>query len=196
MNNVHYSTNRNPALKACLLKHNTMPNLSVVGCADHQKVADEIAELSITIVRGQASLLALHLQLGRRVVVVIPKPQDLTLADTSSYIVPALASSHRAYYPNVDEFIILGASNAYNQIGQQAITHEVLKMNISTFVVALPLPCDSTPVLESPTYLYTYSILESAMQVLVKVLFGIIPFQGRLLISIHGLYNIGHSLEK
>ena len=68
-----------------------MPNLTVVGCADHQKVADEIAERSITLVRDQASLLPLHLQLGRRIVVVIPKPQDLPPADKSWYIVPALA---------------------------------------------------------------------------------------------------------
>ena len=216
---IHASANRIATLKDWISKHITSPDLSTIGCLEHQKVADEIAVQSITLVRDQDNLLPLHLNSDQRIAVVIPKPQDLTPADTSSYIVPALASSLRAYHQNLDEFIvpyapaekdisavvqqlkqydliIVGTLNAYNQPGQQTLVQEILKTGIPTVVVALRLPYDLAAFPEAPTYVCTYSILEPSMRALAKAVFGHGEIKGHLPVAIPGLYEADYHLSR
>ncbi|MBI3174113.1 MAG: glycoside hydrolase family 3 C-terminal domain-containing protein [Chloroflexi bacterium] len=209
------SVERIAALKAWL-SNQPVPDLSVVRCADHLRVADEIAEASITLVHDDAKLLPLNLSSEKRIAVIVPKPLDLTPADTSSYVTPQLAAAIRAYHPHVDEFIIpyalqpaditavlerareydlivIGTLNAYNQEGQTALVRELLKGQIPTIVVALRLPYDLMAFPEAKTYLCTYSILEPSMRALAKTLFGQNQARGRLPVSIPGLYQIASS---
>lgn len=204
------SAERISALKSWIASRLVTPDLSLVGCAGHQEVAAEIAQASITLVRDRSDLLPLRLSADQKIAVVTPKPQDLTPADTSSYIVPALGSSIRLYHPNVDELIIpyeptqadiaavlgkiagydlviLGTINAYNQPGQQALVRQALKTGRPLIVVALRLPYDLAAFPEAPTYLCTYSILEPSMRALAKALFGHAPITGHLPVTIPGL---------
>ena len=204
------SASRIMSLKSWIAGHFVMPDLSLVGCAEHQKVADEIARGSITLVRDRAKLLPIHLEAPQKIVVVTPKPVDLTPADTSSYIVPALASSLRAYHSHVDEIIIayaptteeiagvleriagydlviIGTLNAYNQPGQQTIVREALKTGQPVIIVALRLPYDLAAFPEAPTYLCTYSNLEPSMRALAAALFGHASITGRLPVTIPGV---------
>lgn len=173
------------------------------------------AARSVTLVCDQAHLLPLRLKSGERAAVVVPKPVDLTLADTSSYVVPFLASAIREYHPNVDEFliphtpsendvadllqklrdynlIVLGTLNAYDQSAQADFVRAVLKMNIPTVVAALRLPYDLIAFSEAPTFVCTYSIPDPSMRALASALFGRSTFRGKLPVSIPGLYAIGH----
>ncbi len=207
------------ALKDWLSEQPAKPDLSVVGCAEHLRVADEIAEGSATLVRDQAGLIPLRLRPDQRVAVVMPKPQDLTPADTSSYVVPALASSLRQYHTAVDEFIVpfspseeevaalctrlagydlllVGTLNAANQPGQQMLVRGLLKTGIPTIVVALRLPYDLASFPEASTYVCTYGILEPSMRALAKMLIGEGEFSGRLPVGIPGLYRAGYRLER
>jgi beta-N-acetylhexosaminidase len=211
---VNSSANRILALKGWLPKQSAF-DLSVVGCSEHQKIADEIAERSITLVRDRANLLPLRLGSNQRIAVIIPKPQDLTPADTSSYVLPALAKSLHAYHSKVDEFVIpyaptesdisalllqlknydlilLGTLNAHNQIGQQTLAHEILKTKIPTIIVAFRLPYDLAAFPEAPTYLCTYSNLEPSMRALAKAVFGHGEIKGHLPVAIPGLYEAGY----
>lgn len=211
---VNFSANRILALKDWLSKQPAF-DLSIVGCSEHRKIADEIAKCSITLVRDQANLLPLRLGSNQRIAVIIPKPQDLTPADTSSYIIPALASSLRAYHQYVDEFIIpyapaksdisslllqlegydlvvIGTINAYTQPGQETLVEEILRMGIPTIVAALRLPYDLAAFPEAPTYLCTYSILEPSMRALAKAVFGHREIKGCLPVAIPGLYEAGY----
>jgi beta-N-acetylhexosaminidase len=201
------------------LSKQPQPELSVVGCAEHQNVADEIAEQSITLVRDQANLLPIRLNPDQRIAVIIPQPQDLTPADTSSYVTPALAKSLYAYHSNVDEFIIphapaaadiatlllkivdydliiLGTLNAYTQPGQQALAREILKTHIPTVIVALRLPYDLAAFPEAPTYLCTYSLLEPSMRALAKAVFGHGEIPGHLPVAIPGLYEADYHFSR
>jgi beta-N-acetylhexosaminidase len=54
------------------------------------------------------------------------------------------------------------------------------------------LPYDLMAFPSAPTYLCTYSVLEPSMQALAAVLFGQLQPQGRLPVSIPGLYPRGH----
>jgi len=213
------SANRILALKEWLFSHTEQPDLSVINCREHQEVANEIAEQSITLVRDQANLLPIRLEADQRLAVVIPKPENLTPADTSSYIVPALAESLRAYHPNVDELsvsstpteteisallgllknyplVIVGTINAAQQAGQQTMVRETLKVGIPTIVAALRLPYDLASFPEAPTYVCAYSILEPSMRALAKALCGHLEFKGHLPVSIPGLYERGYGIRK
>jgi beta-N-acetylhexosaminidase len=82
------------------------PGPEVVGSREHHEVADEIAHRSVTLVRNEAGLLPLRLKPTARLAAVVPSPSDLTPADTSSYVVPTLASAMREFHPSVDEILI------------------------------------------------------------------------------------------
>ena len=193
-------------------------DLDVVGCAAHRKVADEIAAQSITLVRDQAKILPLRITSGQRVAVIVPKPIDLTPADTSSYEMPALASSLRKFHPEVDEFIVshtptqqeiarvleqisnydlivVGTLNAFNESRQQELVHEILGQNIPTIVIAMRLPYDLMAFPEAQSYVCTYSILEPSMKAVASALFGQSKFQGRLPVSIPGLYSVRYHFD-
>jgi beta-N-acetylhexosaminidase len=75
-------------LKSWLRDSPPKPDLSAIRSADHLRVADEIAEKSITLVRDEKSLLPIRLETGQRIAAIIPRPLDLTPADTSSYLTP------------------------------------------------------------------------------------------------------------
>jgi beta-N-acetylhexosaminidase len=196
-------------------------DLSVVGCAGHLEVAREIAAGSVTLVRdgestpGATRLLPIRLKDDQRLLVVMPRPQDLTPADTSSYILPSLAEALRAYHPRIDEIItphapqdtdiaalrdkardydlvIAGTLNASTQPGQEALVRALLQTGIPTIVVAMRMPYDLAAFPEAPTYLCTYSILEPSLRALAQAIFGQIEFRGRLPVSIPGHYPMGH----
>jgi beta-N-acetylhexosaminidase len=190
-------------LKRWLSEAPARPDLTVVGCAAHRAVADEIAAASLTRVCDRANLLPLRLGPQQRIAVVLPRPADLTPADTSSYITPQLAPFLRRYHPAVDEFliplapsegevadilaqirghdlVIIGTINAFNQPGQAALVQAALAAGISTIVVALRLPYDLIAFPQAPTYLCTYSLLEPSMQALAAALFGQAGFPGQL----------------
>jgi beta-N-acetylhexosaminidase len=209
------SAGRVSALKGWLADQGPQLDLDVVGCAAHRATAREIAERSITLVRDRACLLPLRPQAGQRLAVILPQPTDLTPADTSSYVVPRLAEALRAFHTDVDEFaipyapqgsdisaildgvrhhdfVIVGTLNAASQPGQAALVRGLLDRELRTIVVALRMPYDLMAFPEAPTYLCTYSILEPPMHALARALWGQIDIQGRLPVSIPGLYSCGY----
>ncbi|MFQ6101888.1 MAG: glycoside hydrolase family 3 protein [Anaerolineae bacterium] len=194
------------------------PSLDVVGCAEHRDLALETAARSITLVRDEADLLPLRLSSDARLAVVVPQPVDLTPADTSSYVTCTLAQALRHYHPSVDEFVvshapsdadiaalrqkigeydtvIVGTINASMQSNQAAMVKALLDTGVPTIVVALRLPYDLQAYPNAPTYLCTYSVLAPSMDALAGVLWGDIPFKGRLPVSIPGMYPIGHGVD-
>jgi len=212
------SAKRISALKKWLADRQPAFELDVVGCEAHTQVADEIAERSVTLVRDQAKVLPLRLPPGKRIAVILPRPADLTPADTSSYLTPALATAIRKYHSEVDEFIVpyapsqkeikdvlkrisrhdlivVGTLNAFSGTSQQELVQAVLRQAIPTIVIAMRLPYDLKAFPEAATYICTYSILEPSMRATASALFGQRRFLGRLPVSIPGLYPIGYRLE-
>ncbi len=213
-----HSVERITALKSWLESNRITPGLEVLACAEHLAVANEIAEGSVTLVRDDAHLLPLSLDQSQRIVVIIPQPADLTPADTSSYVVPALVASIHQHHSNVDEIIIpfspgqpviqnvlekiqgaalvvIGTLNAFDVAAQAELVNKVLQSGIPTVVAALRMPYDLTAFDQAPTYLCTYSIQSPSMNALAKILFGKHKAQGRLPVSIPGLYPNGYSLD-
>ncbi len=185
------------------------PSLEVVGCAEHQALALEIAAKSVTLVRDTAGRLPLDPARPPRLAVVVPQPRDLTPADTSSYVKPELAAALRAYSPQVDEFsvpldpsaaevsslsdtlraggyeqVVIGTINANDHTGQAALVNALLAHGLPVIAVALRMPHDLLAYPSAPTYVCTYSILPPAMQAAAQALFGQIPFVGQLPVTL------------
>jgi beta-N-acetylhexosaminidase len=210
INELKLSYERIIKLKQWLSEKKTSPELNVIRSDKHLAVADEIAEKSITLVRDEKNLLPLKLDSDKRIAVVVPKPLDLTPADTSSYVTPQLANSIRQFHSNVDEFIIsyapeekerndlieklknydlivIGTINAYIEKKQAEFVNQTLGLNISTIVIAMRLPYDLAVIPQASTYICTYSILEPSMRAVAKAIFGHSEITGRLPVSIPGV---------
>lgn len=211
------SLRRIQKLKAWIASSLRQPELEVVGSPAHRKVADQIAEKSITLVRDDRHLLPLHLDPEGPLAVVLPQPLDLTPADTSSYITHSLPAEVRRFHPTLDVFevshhptqaeiasvrerlaarpyaaVIAGTINAFASEEQAALVNAVLLTGLPTIAVALRMPYDPAAYPEVPTCLCTYSLLEPSMRALAQVVFGEIAPLGRLPVSIPGLYPLGH----
>lgn len=193
------------------------PPLDVIGSVEHQALAHEIAARAVTLVRDDAQLLPLRLPADARLAVVVPRPVDLTPADTSSYVDCSLLAAVRVRHVSAEEFVvaadpddaeidellqrihgydlvIVGTINASAQLGQAALVNALLGSGVPTVAVALRMPYDLALYPAAPTYVCTYSILSPAIDALAEALWGQIPFEGRLPVSIPGLYPLGHGL--
>jgi beta-N-acetylhexosaminidase len=212
------SIDRIAALKNWLAVQSDRPSLDIVGSAEHQQLANEVAERSITLVRNNDHVLPLKLSDDDRVAVIFPQPQNLTPADTSSYVVPALARRLRKRHAKIDQFIIpldpseadvtalvqtvrdyklviVGTINASEHTGQAALVNQLIERQITTIAVALRLPYDLQAYPNAPTFVCTYSILNPSMEALAKALVGEITFSGQLPVSIGTQYPIGHGIH-
>ncbi|MBI2331552.1 MAG: glycoside hydrolase family 3 C-terminal domain-containing protein [Chloroflexi bacterium] len=208
--NLHASIDRITRLKNWLAEHVTSPDLNVIQCAEHMQVANEIAEKSITLVRDEKKYLPIKLEAEKRIAVIVPVPQDLTPADTSSYIQPKLAESIREYHARTDEFkiplapseqesaallakvqeydlIVMGTINAYAEEKQAGFVRQLLKIGKPVIVIAMRLPYDLAAFSRASAFVCTYSILEPSMRAVAKAVFGHSEMTGRLPVSIPGL---------
>ncbi len=190
------------------------PDLSVVNCAEHNALADEIAMRSITLVRDFAGQLPLRLDAEARVLVIVPTPQDLTPADTSSLQTVALADAVREFHGCVEEVtlpidptdadlaavrqklgeydtIVIGTINARQHRGQAALVKMALEVNLRTIVVALRMPYDLGSFPDAPTFLCAYSIQPASLRAAARVLFGEARAGGRLPVALPGMYPLG-----
>jgi beta-N-acetylhexosaminidase len=205
---IHASARRIMALKNWVKRQPQEP-LSVISCDEHMLLAQEVARKSITLVRDTAGQLPLAIAPEEKIAVAIPRPQDLTPADTSSYVKPVLADALRRYHPRVDEFsfamspageeigalserlgkydvVVLGTINATAHPDQAELVKKLIRQGTRLITVALRMPYDLAAYPAAPTYVCTYSILPPAMEALAEALFGRIAFTGVLPVSIPG----------
>lgn len=185
------------------LRAQARPDPSVVGCATHQALADEVAQRAITLVRDRAGVLPVRLPATARIAVVMPQPVNLTPADTSATEQPALADAVRRYHANtigytttIDpapeeiadllaavaeaDLVILGTINARAHRGQAQLAQALIQRELPLITVALRLPDDLLAYPQAPTYLCTYSIQPVALRALAARLWGELALRGRL----------------
>jgi len=203
---IHASARRIMALKNWT-KRQRQEFLTVIGCDEHLRLAQEVARKSITLVRDTVRQLPLRVAPNARIAVALPRPEDLTPADTSSYVKPVLADVLRKYHSGVDEFsfalnpssseigalserlakydiVVLGTINATVHPGQAELVKKLLKQRTQLITVALRMPYDLAAYPEAPTYICTYTILPPAMEALAEAFFGRIAFTGTLPVTI------------
>jgi beta-N-acetylhexosaminidase len=194
------------------------PDLSVIGCAEHLALADELARRSITLVRDDAGLLPLRLGPQERVLVIQPQPTDLTPADTTSTVAPTLADAIRRRHAATDgtvasvepdaveisalraraagaDLVLLGTDSAHLRPDQAELARALLSLGRPMLSVALRTPWDLAAYPASATHACSFGVLAPTMEALAAALFGERDFEGRLPVSLAGLYARGHGLR-
>jgi beta-N-acetylhexosaminidase len=177
------------------------PDLDVVGSAGHRALEAELAARSITLVADPTGVLPLPR--AGRILAVMPRPSDLTPADTSSTVRPGLAAALRRYHADVDEVIIepepdasaiaavrdraadvdrvvIGTIDAHRLHGQIGLVEAIVGTGTPTVAVALRGPWDVAVYPGAVASLATYSILPGPLDALAAVLFGDASAPGRL----------------
>ena len=213
---IEHSLQRIDALKAWAAQFE-QPSLDVVSCVEHQRLAQELADHSVTLVRNDDGLLPLKLDADARICAIMPQPKHLTPADTSEHVMPTLGTAVSAHHPHVDEIItthspdgneiaslrekaagydllIVGTISASMNESQATLVNALLDLDVPVITVATRTPYDISVYPESKTHLCTYSILPPSMKALAKVLWGEIEPQGKLPVTIAGHYSFGHGL--
>jgi beta-N-acetylhexosaminidase len=178
------------ALREWLAAAGPPPVLSVVGGAAHQALAEELAIRSITLVRDPGGLLPVRAQ---RLLAVMPRPTDLTPADTSSTVAPALAAVLRRYHADVDEvvvepepdgaaiaavreraqgadLVVIGTIDAHRLRSQLDLVEAIAATDTPTIAVAMRGPWDVADYPAGVTALATYSILPASLAAFAAVL--------------------------
>lgn len=179
----------------------TLPDLSIVGCAEHQAIAQEIANRSITIVKN--AHLPLKPGADETILVITPETRDLTPADTSSRVEIRLAERIRQRHPRTDwlqlpyaadssdiaalvsatsqvDRVIVGTIIASEHESQAALVRELHAHGKNPIVVALRTPYDLAAFPQVETYLCSYGIRPVSMEAVAQVLFGEIEALGIL----------------
>lgn len=187
------------------------PGLEVVGCAEHVALAREVAARSMTLVRDGGTL-PLRLDRRDRLLAVMPRPRDLTPADTSSYVGAHLPGALRAHHPDVEEIVtsnpptaaeiaavreraaaadlvVAGSINASPGSPQAELVTALVATHRPLVTVALRTPWDVLAYPAATTNVATYSILPASMDALAAALFGRQdpagdPFPGRLPVAL------------
>jgi beta-N-acetylhexosaminidase len=176
------------------------PPLEVVGCPEHRRLAQRIAEASVTLVRDPQGTLPLGPGRGR-IAVLAPTPVDLTPAETSSYVPLGLAGALRARGFAVDEFVmpldpsdaevatlasaaagwplvVVGTFDAVSFAGQARLVAR-LAGSVPAVAVALRSPYDIELYPPSVAAVATYGIQPPQIEALADALSGRIGFAGR-----------------
>ena len=200
------------------LKHFSWPERTYVKSQAHRDLARRSARAAVTLVRDEAGLLPLRPKPGQRVLVITPRPRELTPADSSADEPLALAEAVRRHHPDVldlrvpsepSDDHIRGAREAAREVelvvvvtlastvqpSQARLVEAVLDTGTPTVTVAMRTPYDLADYPRSATHLCSYSIVPASVGAVADALFGQAPIGGRLPVAIPGLYPRGHGLE-
>jgi beta-N-acetylhexosaminidase len=193
------------------------PPLTAVGASDHQALAATLARRSLTLVRDSPGLLPIKIGADDRILAVMPRPTDLTPADTSSMVQPGLASAIRTRHRFTTELLInqepsqseigavLEAAANHDLIvagtidagaGQAEFVETLVETGKPVVAVALRTPYDLARYPTAGTYVCTYGIHPASMEALAAALFGEASMSGRLPAAVPGLYPVGHFDQK
>ncbi len=186
-----------------------LPSLSIVGCEEHQAIAQEIADNAITVVK-EDGLFPLRLAPQAKIAVISILPSNLTLADTSSGVKIMLADAIAKRHDNIihielpmfaDEattrsvleqsteadVVIIGTILAERDPSQASIVQALIERGQNPIVVSLRTPYDITAFPSVNNYLCAYSIRPVATEAVARVLFGEILAKGVLPCQIPGI---------
>jgi beta-N-acetylhexosaminidase len=174
-----------------------------------------VAARAITVVRDTAGLLPVRPDAATRIAAVMPRPADLTPADTSSTIEPGLAAALRARTPTVTEIVtsidppdaevaavraaladhdlvVIGTIAAALHPGQASLVGAILATGRPVLTVALRTPWDLAAYPAARTHLCTYDLQPVTLAALAAVVVGAAPSTGRLPVAIDGIAPLGH----
>jgi beta-N-acetylhexosaminidase len=217
---IRQAAERVLSLKARFLSWDDQPGASVpswVGGEEHQQLRDQAYELSTTLVRNDENLLPLRLQPGQRVLTLSPQLGILSRvargAFPQQFFFESIQQRHEhvssitlspqpteAEYQEIlqaareADIVIAVTVNAHLDQTQAELIQRLVQTEKRIIGIAAGNPYDLLAFPQLRTYLVTYEYTKPALTAAVRVLFGEIPSQGHLPVSLPGLYPLGHGL--
>ena len=212
---IRQATERVLALKARLQsraeQQTAEQTLDWVGCEAHRQLRDQIYERAITLVRDNDQLLPLHLESEQRLLVVYAHRDIWTQVEDKGYPEEFLVENLRLRHPNTsaivlteqttpDEYeklyqtaaeastVLMVTVNALLDQQQVTVMHRLNATGRPLIGLAAYSPYDLLAFPELGTYLVTYEYTRPAIAAAIRILFGDILPQGKLPISLPGLY--------
>ena len=197
------STRRLAVLRRWLTDSGPAPDPDVIGGPDHRSLSRTLAERALTRLDDDGA----PLRLGRstRLLAIMPEPRDLTPADTSSTIQPALGCALRTRFDAVEDVVapaepsdqdiaalasraasgdvdvvVVGTIEAHRQPAQAALVAALAATATPTIAVAMRTPWDGAVYPAGVPAIATYSINPDSLEALARALAGEIPTPGRV----------------
>lgn len=186
-----------------------------VATSEELEFVQQLYDQSITLVKNEGHLLPIpkdgHL--------LLVSPQQLGLTMVEDRTGSSLKKSLEKRGPTVREVLIPGditperpeweraltlapqaaavifaSQNGHLHHGQMRLARAILALNRKFVLVALRNPYDLMELPEAPAFLATYGYRQEAMESVARIIFGEVRPQGRLPVSLPGLYPVGHGL--
>jgi beta-N-acetylhexosaminidase len=171
------------------------PDPSIVGSQAHRALATEVAVRALTLVRDRDGAIPMRPAASDRILVVVPRPTDLTPADTSAAETLGLAAAVRRRHPATEELavahapsdaeitlateraraathVIVASVSSSMEPAQARLVQALLAVGRPTVTAAMRTPWDLPTYPMAGTHLCTYSIVEPACEALAGALFG------------------------
>lgn len=210
---IRQSAARVLALKERLHVQEPTQSLAVVGSEAHRRLSEQIYEQAVTLVRDNKHLLPLHLEPKQRLLVVYTHRDTWTLVEDKRYPEEFLVESLRQRHANTAAIVLTEQTSpaeyeALHHAAREASAVlmvtinalldprqvEVMQALIATdrplIGLATYSPYDLLAFPALDTYLVTYEYTQPAIAATVRMLFGEIQPQGKLPISLPGLYAL------
>jgi len=213
---VRQAATRVIELKQRMLSWDMLPDEAaseVISSAAHQQLRDRAYECSTTLVRDTDHLLPLHLEPNQRITVLFLRPVSFTLAIDKQVPEDVLIKSLRQHHPHIDtlsivpkltpaaheriqqaiskaDIVIVVTVNAYLDAAQGKVVRQLLQSGHQVIGIAVYNPYDLLAFPQLGTYLVTYECTPPALIAAVRALFGEFQPQGRLPVSLPGLYRL------
>jgi len=188
-------------------------SLAWVGCEAHRQLRDQIYARSTTLVRDNEKLLPLHLKAEQRLLVIYTHRETWTRVEDKSYPEEFLVESLRQHHANTNvvaltsettpaEYeelysaareagvILMVTVNALLDPQQAKVMQTLIELGRPLIGLAPYSPYDLLAFPELGTYLVTYEYTRPAIAAAVRALFGEIEPQGKLPVSLPGLYPL------
>jgi beta-N-acetylhexosaminidase len=189
-----------------------------VGGEAHRRLAERAYEQAVTLVRDEDGVVPLRLDPDARLLVVYPSGAALTEANEGHVGAGALVEGLRRRHTQVDELavslrpmdderaeaqhraggaavVVVVTADANRNPQQAKLARDLARLGGHTIAIAARDPYDLLVYPEIRTYLATYEYTSPALDTAARVLFGEIQPQGRLPVTLPGLYSRGHRQE-
>ena len=201
-------------LKAGYLSWEDVPGTTrspaIVGCEKHLQLQRMAFELSTTLVRNDEALLPLKLNSDKRIVVLSPYRNTMTMVEDRYYSDDLLVDILQQYHPHAElvtvapgllddncklllqttresDIFVLATVNAHRDLQQAQLVRCLVSSGRHIIVIATRDPYDLQAFPQLSTYLCTYEYSRPALLAAMHVMFGEKQAQGHLPVRIPGL---------
>ncbi len=173
------------------------------GLASGLKIAYEIAQNAITLVKNEDSLIPLDAEAPEKIFVLCVDYSPLTQVEEDSVRETSLEQLLKTYKPEIDfkqvalepdpeqikvvlnqankaDLLLIFTYNAHMYSDQAQLVQDCLNLGKKSVVSALRNPYDLSVFPQAKNYLVSYGFREASLKALVDVLFGRLPAKGIL----------------